>query len=368
MRRRWVRRVWYAALLSLAGFAGVVVWARWAHPPVTDETAFCEQLGRTVAAWASKSGLDPRPARFKQAVKQDEFYKWLYLERAYWVPPRRRLATLKTQLGQIASAHGLKLKRERARRGGYAAVLVDVDGRETMRLSLRPQVFVALVIDDLGYSMNLARRVAALPCKLTFAIIPLTPRARAVASLARVNGKEVFIHMPMQPAYLLPDVPEYAIVIRPELSVEEVRERIQRAHRNLPHAVGLNTHEGSLATEDRTVMVYVMAEVKKRGLVFLDSATTAETVAWKVAREAGVKWGRRDVFLDSEPDRAFVDAAFTKLIALARKRGQAIAIGHPLASTLDVLERRIPEAQRQGVEFVFASSLCAGRAASAALH
>ncbi len=233
------------------------------------------------------------------------------------------------------------------------------DGREVFALRFARQAFAAICLDDLGYRWEAAKRVVALPCKLTCAVIPLTPHARAVASLAAAGGKEVFLHMPMASRGRMPEVPEYGMMVRGGQTDPQVRANLARAFANLPNAVGMNNHEGSLATEDRVLMAAVMTVVKERGLVFLDSGTTVDSVAWRVARDAGVRWAKRDVFLDDPMPKPAVEAAFARLVALARSRGRAIGIGHPHPSTLDVLERRIPEAQARGIVFVPVSALAA---------
>jgi hypothetical protein len=218
--------------------------------------------------------------------------------------------------------------------------------------------FAAIVIDDMGFNVPNAKRIIALKCPITCAIIPYSGNAKTVDRLALAAGKEVFIHMPMESPFRVPDVPEYKLILRPGMARSEIAERVRLAMLEVPRAVGMNNHEGSLATEDPELMADLMAVLKPRNLVFMDSGTTEKTVAWRVARDSGIRWERRNVFLDSVRTPAAMNEEFTRLVRFARTRGQAIAIGHVhFAMTLELLEKRIPEAQRQGVEFVFASWL-----------
>ena len=285
--------------------------------------------------------------------------RWTFVERGFWHPPRRSARTLRVRLAAWAEAHGLLLRAATTPEGVLTADLALADGRPFARLRSRRQCFAAICIDDLGFSLQTARRVVALPCRLTCAIIPFTPHARAVAGLAAAHGKEVFIHMPMSSPFRVPEVPEYAIMLRPGMDRATITSCLDRAFQEVPNAVGLNNHEGSLATEDPTLMALVMEVLKPRNVVFLDSGTTEKTVAWMAARDGGLRWMRRNVFLDADPrSLQATEDEFARLIRLARARGQALAIGHhQFPTTLDVLERRIPEAQKQGVEFVFASAL-----------
>jgi polysaccharide deacetylase 2 family uncharacterized protein YibQ len=355
-RSRGKTRRRYLIPVLAVGLA-VAAWSLWFYPPVTDETGLNEQFDFTVADWATKRGLNPDQAALVRETRKERRHKWLHVKRSYWVPPKKRRSVLLGEVTRLAKSGGMKVNVETPAQGETVAIMTTQAGKETMRLVMRDQAFVAIVIDDLGYSPELARRVSALPCRLTCAIMPFTPSARIAATMALAGGKEIFIHMPMQPTYPLPNVPEYSILLKVGMDPAEVRARIRRAFDSLPAAVGVNNHEGSVATEDRVLMAEVAAEAKKRGLVFLDSKTTPKSVAWKVAREMGAKWERRVIFLDAEISVDFTEGAFRDMIRQARSRGEVIAIGHPRKSTLEVLERRIPEARRQGIEFVFASAL-----------
>lgn len=354
-RTDWLRRFgWLLAGVLVAAVAG----ALWFRSGGQDETARGREVGRALAVWASGRGLRADEARARDVTQSVAGRRWLVLERAYWYPPSRSRTTLRREAERLAASLGLTLRTAQPAANAMRLEFTWPDGRACATVHLTRQVFVAIVIDDLGYRLDTARRVAALPCRLTCAVIPLTPHARACAAMAAANGKEVFIHMPMQPLYQLPDVPEYRIVIKAGLSQADVSARIARAYEDVPNAVGLNNHEGSTASADRALMDMVMVALKPRDPVFLDSGTIETTVAWQAAQAAGLRWERRTVFLDAERGPGQIDAAFSLLLKRARTRGQAIGIGHhQFKATLEVLERRIPEAQREGVEFVYASTV-----------
>jgi hypothetical protein len=297
--------------------------------------------------------------------------RWLAFDLGFWHPPRRNAVVLARELVQLASTHGLRARLAPAEGGAQAVEFAFPDGRPAGRVWLRRECLVAIVIDDMGFNLNAAKRVIALPAPVTCAIIPYSGHAKAVARLARAAGKEVYIHMPMESPFRAADVPEYRLILRPGMDRAKIAENIRLAMTEVPYAAGLNNHEGSLATESPELMADVMAVLKPLNLVFLDSGTTEKTVAWKAARDGGLRWERRNVFLDAEYQRpgaggghtrnpAAIEAEFARLIGLARARGHAIAIGHAqFAVTMETLARRIPEARRQGVEFVPASWLAA---------
>ncbi len=125
----------------------------------------------------------------------------------------------------------------------------------------------------------------------------------------------------------------------------------------VPLARGVNNHEGSAATADPRVMKDVLQEVKARGLFFIDSRTSAATVAALQARADGIPTASRDVFLDNVKDEAYTERMLLRAAAAARLKGSAIAIGHPNASTLAALRNLYQRLQVEGVEFVPAANL-----------
>ncbi len=65
----------------------------------------------------------------------------------------------------------------------------------------------------------------------------------------------------------------------------------------------------------------------------------------------------RNIFLDNVREIEAINRQFDKLVAIARDRGNALAIGHPYPETLEVLERRLPGLASSGVELVSLSKL-----------
>jgi hypothetical protein len=126
---------------------------------------------------------------------------------------------------------------------------------------------------------------------------------------------------------------------------------------SVPHATGLNNHTGSELTALDEPMRWLMANLAPRGLFFIDSRTTADSVAGLHADEAGIPNASRQVFLDNEINREAIDREYRQLLHVARKQGQAIAIGHPHPETLAYLQEVITYLPQQGFELVYASEL-----------
>jgi len=210
--------------------------------------------------------------------------------------------------------------------------------------SSEPQL--ALIIDDLGYSMIDGRRAIALPGPLTVAVLPFTPNAGALASLAAAAGKEVILHQPMQSDSASSSAPGE---LTAQMSDAELRAHFGLALAQIPQAIGVNNHTGSLLTAQRRPMRSLMEEVNARGLFFLDSRTTAATVAHDVAEEAGVPALRRDVFLDHSIDARDIAREFERAIGIARRQGFAVLIAHPHELSLRFLEAELPLLAGRGI-------------------
>ncbi len=213
---------------------------------------------------------------------------------------------------------------------------------------------IALIIDDLGNQLRPGQRVVALDGPVACAIMPHTAHATALARAAHAAGKEVILHLPMQPA-------EMERIAGPgEISLDNSRADLQRILAgnlvSVPHASGVNNHMGSLITRHPGHMRWLMEALAERGdLYFIDSFTTSASVAYLMARETGVPAARRHVFLDNDPSPDAVRRQFEQLKQHALRHGYAIGIGHPYAATLDFLEaaiaalagRRFPVGQRR---------------------
>jgi polysaccharide deacetylase 2 family uncharacterized protein YibQ len=212
---------------------------------------------------------------------------------------------------------------------------------------------LALVVDDWGDRPQVSA-VGRLPQGVSLAILPGRPYSRPIAQAAWSQGHEVLVHLPLEPKAGLP-LEEGTL--KSGMPEEKLAVMAESEFLSVPHAVGLNNHEGSKATEDPKVMRPVLAMLKKRGAFFLDSLTTPNSVAGRLASEMGVRTVSRQVFLDNQDFIDSIEESMRQAIYLAKTTGSCVAIGHPRANTLAVLKRLAPEAARQGVDLVPVSDL-----------
>ncbi|HEY1843686.1 MAG TPA: divergent polysaccharide deacetylase family protein [Buttiauxella sp.] len=197
---------------------------------------------------------------------------------------------------------------------------------------------LAIVIDDFGYRPKQENQVLALPSNVSVAILPNAPHAHEMATKAHNAGHEVLIHLPMAP---LSKQPLEKDTLRPDMSSAEIERIIREAVGKVPYAVGLNNHMGSAMTSSLFGMQKVMQSLDQYNLYFLDSMTIGNSQAMRAASGTKVKVIKRKVFLDDTQNEADIRVQFNRAIALARRNGSAIAIGHPHPSTVRVLQQMV---------------------------
>ncbi len=220
---------------------------------------------------------------------------------------------------------------------------------------------VALVLDDLGYDERALETLRAWDAPLAVAVIPSAPFAGRAVKLAKEKGWDLLVHLPMEPEA----GPSEAEAVGARDDDATIRARVAEAIAKTPGAIGVNNHQGSKATADARVVRAVLGVVKEKGLFFLDSRTTTASVAGTEAGTLGVPFLSRDVFLDDVAAEAHaaggapeaLDAAWARALQLAKKKGDAVVIGHPRRETLNFLEKRLASEKTAGVRLVKVSEL-----------
>ena len=203
------------------------------------------------------------------------------------------------------------------------------------------KALIAIVIDDLGNSLEEGRRVVALPGPVACSILPHTIDGPGIADRAFAAGKEVMLHLPMES---VGEKPLGSGGITLEMTEGEIRTTVADDLASIPHLAGMNNHEGSLITQHPGDMAWILQTLHATGPYFyIDSYTSADSVAYQIAREQGVPAARRNVFLDDVNTEAAVREQWQRLLSIARRKGFALAIGHPRSATLKVLEEELPK-------------------------
>ncbi len=212
----------------------------------------------------------------------------------------------------------------------------------------RPEI--ALIIDDMGLDKRRSERVLQLPGPLTISFMTYAEDLARQTEEAHARGHELMMHVPMEPLGEGIDPGPGALL--DNLSLADLRKQVDEDLARFDGYVGINNHMGSKFTAYAPGMQVVMEELRRRGLLFIDSLTTDHSVGLALAQRAGVPTAGRNVFLDNEADLAAVNAQLSKLEEIARKKGNAIAIGHPRDATIAALAAWLPTLARKGLVLV----------------
>lgn len=217
---------------------------------------------------------------------------------------------------------------------------------------------IAIIIDDMGHNLYEGQRLAQMEQPLTLAFLPFRKHTTSLAKLAYQQNKEIMLHAPMAntrhfglgPGGLTPDMDEATLT-----------KTLRRSLQSIPHVSGVNNHMGSLLTQQLQPMDWVMKELNRYPVYFVDSRTIASSIAGQVAQAYRIPSLTRDVFLDHEQTEEFVDQQFQLLIKTAKEKGTAIGIGHPHKVTVDYLEKHLPKLDEQGIAVATVSGIWAMR-------
>lgn len=243
---------------------------------------------------------------------------------------------------------------------------MSIDGLPTHRLNLpaeaakpdeprRAKGRLSIVIDDMGEDVGLARELAKLGVPVAFSIWPDSGHREDVLKIAKASGREILIHLPMQPKGY-PKVAPGPHALLTTMTADQIASAVHRAVKRVHGAIGLNNHMGSEFTESRFGMRAALSAMSEDGLFFLDSRTTAASVGVAEAKKLGLRTHQRDVFLDNELNVAAIVKQMRKAEAIARERGHAIAIGHPHKETVAALRQWLKE-KDASVQVVTVTSL-----------
>jgi polysaccharide deacetylase 2 family uncharacterized protein YibQ len=204
---------------------------------------------------------------------------------------------------------------------------------------------VAILIDDMGYNLSLDAAFMKLEAPISFAFLPSAPYTYCLADKASKMGRDVLVHLPLEPASS--DVDPGPGVLCLNMDFEHMLRILKKDLDLVPGATGVNNHMGSKFTADRKAMELLLGEIKRRGMFFVDSRTSQNSLGYDTARSMGIPAMERTVFLDHSPEPSAIGAQIHRLVEISRTKGYALAIGHPQAHTLEVLYEELPRIQKE---------------------
>ena len=215
---------------------------------------------------------------------------------------------------------------------------------------------VAIIIDDMGYSLKAINDICSIDRPLTISILPFTPLARETAKIAHQNSLEVMLHLPLESIYSN-EGNDIEGIIHSRMSEEEIIRTMETNLAQVPFIRGVNNHMGSKITANKILMPIILEQLIGKDFFFIDSRTSGRSIAYEVALSMGIPSGYRHIFLDVQNDEDYIKRKLLELFRLAQKKGAAVGICHPTEETLRVLKENFHLVDKYNLQPVFASDI-----------
>jgi hypothetical protein len=189
---------------------------------------------------------------------------------------------------------------------------------------------LVLIIDDVSTQKQLSAIVQT-RMHITPSIFPPYSLAKHTNQLA-IGLKHYMIHLPMESGSK--QFNKQTKTLMTHFTAKQMQERVKELRRFFPHALYINNHTGSVFTANYAAMYRLYGALKAEGFLFLDSKTIGSSKVRKIARQFGDAYIARDIFIDNIHTQEAIHQQLKKAVRLAKKRGYAVAIGHPHSLTI----------------------------------
>jgi uncharacterized protein len=374
----------FTSLVILTVFSGALLYlARPTHSgasaPVyeespsapTDLSPEIAKVDRCIYESLFVEGVPERNVLFTTVEpREEQGLEWEFTEMLIRVPEASVAVRVEESIRRAVSALEPGVKHRKERLAGRETVWhVFTLGCYTHRIRVaveerpeepetRPPPRIAIVIDDLGYDLAIARAFMQLDIPVSLSVLPSAPHAPLIAQETQEKGYEVLLHLPMEAKR------SHRVSMGPgglttRMNEDTVRETLRGHFSRIPGVRGVNNHMGSKYTEMEEGMAVVFSELKARGLFYLDSRTTPRSVATVLGKRMGVPVVTRSVFLDNQQSSAALRFQMDRLLGMARHANYAVGIGHPHRGTLRSLKENLPRLKSEA-QFVPVSELAPG--------
>lgn len=262
------------------------------------------------------------------------------------------------QLGKKKNYHLWHIKGQRKQKLAILySCLKEIEQKEVPPQPEKPKKKVAIIIDDMGHSLQAIEEVCSIKKPLTVSILPFSPLAKETALIAHQNNLEIMLHLPMESINGQEENNEIEGIILSQMSEKDISRILEASFKQFPYISGVNNHMGSRITANEILMRIILEHIKEKNLFFVDSRTTSRSVAYKLAQTLGIPSAYRHVFLDGETSQDYIKAKMLELFRRAQKNGEAVGICHPTEETLKVLKENFHLVEEYNLEPVFASQI-----------
>lgn len=215
---------------------------------------------------------------------------------------------------------------------------------------------LAILIDDTGSSLSLAKEFRALDMPLSFAVLPYLAKSKEVNKLLSESGYKVLLHLPMEGS-------DKAVnentknLLKTSLTKEEIYDIFNKALENVGSVSGFNNHMGSVFTSSQERMETVLEFAKSRGLFYIDSRTTAKSKGYRIAKNMEIPSAECMYFLDNSKAVVDIEKELRRAVEISRKKGRAVVIGHFHKNMVEALKNSREMLAKSNVKLVFVDEI-----------
>jgi len=360
--RRWIGyflSFFLGSLLVIAGY-GYLTREKPLSPEAFSQKVFL--VHQIIQNQIHEMGIPKKNILLHQtSFKKEGGLVWKQSSMRVQVLPSHPFSLIERNFGQSLSPLGKSASIQASQKSNCLQLEVKVLDRITHQLTFVPATpstlkgghrpKVALVIDDLGGENKISQELLRWDIPITFSILPFTPYSKTLAEKAHRRGKEIILHLPMEPRGYPEIKPGEGVLLR-EMDEPKLLRQLSKDIEAVPYIKGVSNHMGSRLMEDPEKIRIVFSELKRRGLFFLDNRTSPKTAGLEVAQSLGLKATGRSLFIDHASDEEEIKQKLEQLIQLSLSTGKAIGIGHPHPSTIKSLKEMIPKMKENGIEIV----------------
>lgn len=351
-------------ILFMLGLGAYYLFLTYIRPPVVDYSRMSSKVDQAIdqVLVSLGAGNDNIIKVFKEEKKLDQA-TWIQTTKEIRIAETIDLSEAGKALQKAIEAQGARVitltvnaeESTLSLKAGVKNIILEI--LVLRRKAAAPKYRAAILIDDLGYDLQVVTQLLALQEPLTFAILPGERYSKVIAEKVTNAGYEVILHQPMEPLdYPKINVGKRAILMK--MDKQQLREMLEKNIRDVPYINGINNHMGSRVTEDAEKTQEIMNILKEHRLFFVDSKTSPKSIAYKTAKKTGIKTAYNQVFLDNQDDLEYIKKQLDKVAEIAFKNKKVIAIGHcERKETLLALQEKLPEFKKLGIEIVPVSQL-----------
>ena len=359
--KRWMGYVFFFFVGALLGLGVYVYLTREKALPPEEFSQKVFLVDQIIQSQLYEAGIQKKNIFLHHTLKKEGSQAWKQSSLKVRVLPSFSFPLVEGKLRRSLSALGRPISIQSSQKPESLHLEVRVLGRVTHQLTFfcslpssletgfRPKI--AIVIDDLGGENKISQELLRWDLPVTFSILPFTPYSKTLAGEAHRKGKEIILHLPMEPRGY-PNVRPGEGVLLEEMDEANLLRQLSKDIEAVPYIKGVNNHMGSRLMEDPEKIKIVFSELKRRGLFFLDSRTTPQSIGLQVAQSVGLKATERNIFIDNSSADEDIKQQLERLIQLSLSKGKAIGIGHPHPSTIKSLKEMIPKMKEMGIELV----------------